>query len=581
MRPTRLSILPILLVFLLAGIALAQEKKFDVTIENNVSMKTRDGVTLQADVYRPKAEGKFPVILERTPYDKHMGVGFGLKAAARGYVYIIQDVRGRYTSEGDWYPHKFESRDGYDTVEWAAALPYANGKVGMVGGSYVGATQMLTAIATPPHLVGILPFVTAANYHEQWVYQGGAFAQSLNQLWTTALTIDTLGRRVGKDSVPLAGDMALPLNDYPVVVPGVSAGLADYYRDWIAHPRYDDYWKETAIDEHFSQIKVPALHVGAWYDFFQDGTLRNYLGIKAHGGTEAARNGQRLVMIVGGHAGAGPKIGDIDFGKDSVFDTTDLAFRWYDYLIKGIDNGMGSAKPVKIFVMGKNVWREEDSWPPARAQQTRYYLHSGAKANDLSGDGTLSTTPPAAEAADKYVYDPADPVPSRGGPFPLHGSPGAVDQRAVENREDVLVYTTPAFQHDTEVTGPVSVDFYVSSSAVDTDFTGKLVDVWPNGYAQNLEDGILRARYRHSMEKEELMNPGETYKITIDLWSTSNVFLTGHKLRLEISSSNFPRFDRNLNTGEQPESSKRMVKATNVIYHDHNRPSALIVPVIP
>ena len=581
MRPTRLSILPILLVFLLAGIALAQEKKFDVTIENNVSMKTRDGVTLQADVYRPKAEGKFPVILERTPYDKHMGVGFGLKAAARGYVYIIQDVRGRYTSEGDWYPHKFESRDGYDTVEWAAALPYSSGKVGMVGGSYVGATQMLTAIAAPPHLVGILPFVTAANYHEQWVYQGGAFAQSLNQLWTTALTIDTLGRRVGKDSVPLAGDMALPLNDYPVVVPGVSAGLADYYRDWIAHPRYDDYWKETAIDEHFSQIKVPALHVGAWYDFFQDGTLRNYLGIKAHGGTEAARNGQRLVMIVGGHAGAGPKIGDIDFGKDSVFDTTDLAFRWYDYLIKGIDNGMGSAKPVKIFVMGKNVWREEDSWPPARAQQTRYYLHSGAKANDLSGDGTLSTTPPAAEAADKYVYDPADPVPSRGGPFPLHGSPGAVDQRAVENREDVLVYTTPAFQHDTEVTGPVSVDFYVSSSAVDTDFTGKLVDVWPNGYAQNLEDGILRARYRHSMEKEELMNPGETYKITIDLWSTSNVFLTGHKLRLEISSSNFPRFDRNLNTGEQPESSKRMVKATNVIYHDHNRPSALIVPVIP
>ena len=581
MRPTRLSILPILLLLLRAGNALAQGEKFDVTIENNVSMKTRDGVTLQADVYRPKADGKFPVILERTPYDKHMGVAFGLKAAARGYVYIIQDVRGRYTSEGDWYPHKFESRDGYDTVEWAAALPYSNGKVGMVGGSYVGATQMLTAIAAPPHLVGILPFVTAANYHEQWVYQGGAFAQSLNQLWTTALTIDTLGRRVGKDSVPLAGDMALPLNDYPVVVPGVSAGLADYYRDWIAHPRYDDYWKETAIDEHFSQIKVPALHVGAWYDFFQDGTLRNYLGIKAHGGAEAARNGQHLVMIVGGHAGAGPKIGDIDFGKDSVFDTTDLAFRWYDYLMKGIDNGMGSEKPVKIFVMGKNVWREEDSWPPARAQQTRYYLHSGAKANDLSGDGTLSTTPPAAEAADKYVYDPADPVPSRGGPFPLHGTPGAVDQRAVENREDVLVYPTPAFQHDTEVTGPVSVELFVSSSAVDTDFTSKLVDVWPNGYAQNLEDGILRARYRHSMEKEELMNPGETYKITIDLWSTSNVFLTGHKLRLEISSSNFPRFDRNLNTGEQPESSKRMVKATNVIYHDHNRPSALIVPVIP
>ncbi len=328
MRLKQMHIFIIAAVFLMEGTAFAQGKKCDVVIENNVSMKTRDGVSLQADVYRPKADGKFPVILERTPYDKRGGVAFGLKAAARGYVYIIQDVRGRYSSEGDWYPHKFESRDGYDAVEWAATLPYASGKVGMVGGSYVGATQMLAAVAAPPHLVGILPFVTASNYHEQWVYQGGAFAESLNQLWTTALTIDTLGRRVGKDSGSLAGGIALPLNDYPVVIPGVSTGLADYYRDWIAHPRYDDYWKETAIDEHFSQIKVPALHVGAWYDFFQDGTLRNYLGIKSHGGSEAARNGQRLVMIVGGHAGAGPKIGDVDFGKDSVFGTCEKIKKW-------------------------------------------------------------------------------------------------------------------------------------------------------------------------------------------------------------------------------------------------------------
>jgi putative CocE/NonD family hydrolase len=286
-------------------------------------------------------------------------------------------------------------------------------------------------------------------------------------------------------------------------------------------------------------------------------------------------------MIVGGHAGAGPKIGDIDFGKDSVLDVSALDFRFYDYLLKGIDNGMANEKPVKIFVMGKNIWRYEDSWPLARAKPTRYYLHSAGKANTLSGDGKLSLTPPASEPADKYIYDPEDPAPTRGGPISVPGPPGPVDQRPVENREDVLVYTAPTFQQDREVTGPISVELYVSSSAVDTDFTGKLVDVWPNGYAENLTEGILRARYRHSMEKEEFLNPGEVYKLTLDLWSTSNVFLAGHKLRLEVSSSNFPHFDRNLNTGENPESGTRMVKATNLIYHDGEHASALVVPVVP
>jgi putative CocE/NonD family hydrolase len=366
-----------------------------------------------------------------------------------------------------------------------------------------------------------------------------------------------------------------------VLVSGTSSGLADYYLDWLAHPRYDDYWKQWSIEEQFSKIKVPGFHVAAWYDLFQDGSLKNYQGIKAQGGSEAARNNQRLLVIVGGHAGLGPKIGDIDFGKDSVPDLVALTLRWYDHLLKGVDNGISREKPVKIFVMGKNTWREEDSWPLARTQPTRYYLHSAGKANTLSGDGTLSTRPPASEAPDKYVYDPADPVPSRGGPVPLHEPAGPADQRPTENREDVLVYTTPAFQQDTEVTGPVTLELHVSSSAVDTDFTGKLIDVWPNGYAENLLDGILRARYRDSMQKAEFMNPGERYRVTINLWSTSNVFLAGHKLRVEISSSNFPRFDRNLNTGEDPERGTRMVKATNWVYHDRDHPSALVVPMVP
>lgn len=576
----RLS-LPLTVVALALAVNVSARELYEVTIENDVIMKTRDGITLHADVYRPKAEGKFPVLLERTPYDKHMGVGFGLQAAARGYVYIIQDCRGRYTSGGDWYPFKFESQDGYDTVEWAAALPYANGKVGMVGGSYVGATQMLAAIAAPPHLAGILPVATGSNYHDNWTYQGGALTQLFDQVWTSALAMNTLDRRVPKEPHLKSWQMVLPLADFPVLVTGTSAGLADYYLDWLAHPRYDDYWKQWSIEEHSSKIQVPAIHVGAWYDIFQDGSLRNYLGIKAHGGNEAARNGQRLIMIVGGHAGAGPKIGDIDFGKDSVLDVSALDFRFYDYLLKGIDNGLANEKPVRIFVMGKNIWRDEGSWPLARAKQTRYYLRSMGKANTLSGDGTLSTALPASEAADKYVYDPEDPAPTHGGPISMPGPPGPVDQRPVENREDVLVYTAPAFQQDTEVTGPISVELYVSSSAVDTDFTGKLVDVWPNGYAENLTEGILRARYRHSLEKEEFLNPGEVYKLTLDLWSTSNVFLAGHKLRLEVSSSNFPHFDRNLNTGENPESGTRMVKATNLIYHDRDHASALIVPIVP
>ncbi len=426
--------------------------------------------------------------------------------------------------------------------------------------------------------------MTASNSHEQWVYQGGAFSQLLNQAWSTALAINTLERRAGKDAQPSHWDMKRPPADYPMLEPGPAAGLADYYYEWLAHPGYDDYWKKVSIEEHFGQIKVPALHIGAWYDIFQDGSVRNYLGTKSQGGNEAARKGQRLVMIVGGHAGAGPKIGDVDFGKDAVFDTWALGFRWYDYLLKGIDNGMAGEKPVRIFVMGKNAWREEDDWPLSRASGTRYFLHSEGKANSLTGDGTLSTTSPATETADAYLYDPADPVPTLGGPAfgDSHFTPGAFDQRVVESRGDVLVYSTPALRRDLEVTGPVTLELYASSSGVDTDFTGKLVDVSPDGYARNLTEGILRARYRNSMEKGTLMNPGEVYKLTIRLWSTSNVFLAGHKLRIEVSSSNFPRFDRNLNTGaEAGSTSRREIRATNVVYHDRDHASALIVPVVP
>lgn len=560
------------------------QKSYEILFESNVPVKMRDGVTLRADIYRPKTDEKLPVLLTRTPYDKTRNwiTPFAHVAAGRGYVVIMQDVRGRYESEGEWYPFKHEAEDGYDTIEWAGSLPYTNGKVGMFGGSYVGATQMLAAITHPPHLAGICPTVTASNYHENWTYQGGAFEQWFNQSWTSGLAENTETRRWNGLQTAIDGVNTLPLKDYPVMKADVS-GLAPYYLDWLAHPNFDEYWKKWSIEDHYGQIQVPVFTVAAWYDIFMGGSLRNFMRLQTEGGSEAARKGQKLLVEIGGHAGGGRQIGAVDFGEKALLDSDQLMLRWYDHLLKGEANGAENDKPVKIFVMGKNIWRDEDNWPLARAQATKYFLHSHGAANGISGDGSLSTTAPVTEQRDTYTYDPADPTPTIGGPLCCGAPPpgnGPQDQRPAEARNDVLVFTTPAFAQETEVTGPIGAELYVSSSAVDTDFTAKLVDVWPNGFAQNLTDGILRMRYRNSSAKIELLNPGEIYKVSIDMWATSNVFLPGHKLRLEISSSDFPRFDRNMNTGEVQATATRMVKASNVVFHDKDHPSALILPVV-
>ncbi len=576
---------------LIPQLTLAAEP-YAVTIEHGVVAKMRDGTVLRADIYRPTTAGKFPVILKRTPYDKHNvdAADFGVKGASRGYVVINQDVRGRYTSDGEWYPFLHESNDGYDTVEWAAALPYSNGKVGMYGGSYVGATQMLAAIARPPHLAGICPVVTASNYHDGWTYQGGAFEQWFNESWTSGLAQDTLNRSVRSHTNAMNGIWKLPLTGYPLFeVPQRTSdsdrlrSLAPYFLDWLAHPDYDDYWKRWSIEDHYSDVAVPSLTVAAWYDIFLGGSLNNYVGVKLHGENEAARNGQRLLVTIGGHAGSGRKVGDLDFGSAAEFNEDEITLAWYDYLFKNVANDFARPRPVRIFVMGANQWRDEDDWPLARAHNARYFLHSGGKANSILGDGSLATAAPHSEDPDQYIYDPANPAPTIGGPLCCdaeHLAPGPRDQRVVEARADVLVYSTPPLAQDLEITGSVQLELFAKSSAVDTDFTAKLVDVWPNGFAQNLTEGIVRARYRSSQEKPELMNPGEIYKFTVDLWSTANVFLKGHRLRLEISSSNFPRFDRNLNTGQEAGIAGKPVPATNTVYHDIGHPSALILPIV-
>jgi putative CocE/NonD family hydrolase len=586
------AILMICAVVLSAPHCARAQQNYAVITQNGVPMKTRDGVTLYSDIYRPRADGTFPVILMRTPYDKNVSwaVGPAYQIAAHGYVVIVQDVRGRYTSEGEWYPFRHESNDGYDAVEWAAALPSSNGKVGMIGGSYVGATQMLSAIAHPPHLAGICPVVTASNYHDGWTYQGGALEQWFDQNWATQLATNTMWRLIAKNTNALLGAPVLPLTHYPafnyVSLPAgaeATAQLAPYYLDWLAHPDYDAYWKQWSIEEHFSDIQVPALHIGGWYDIFLTGTLRNYMGIKAHGGTDEARKGQRLLVQIGGHAGFGHRIGDVEFGDDALkFPSTEVVLAWYDYLFKGVQNEFATV-PVRIFVMGEDKYHQESDWPPPEAKLTRYFLHSSGSANSLRGDGGLSLTPPKKETPDKFTYDPANPVPTIGGSLCCdaeHYEPGPRDQRASENRDDVLVYSTKPLAEDMEVTGPVTLELWARSSAVDTDFTAKLVDVSPVGFAMNLTDGILRMRYRDSQEKPGLMNPDQVYKISVDLWATSNVFKKGHIIRLEVSSSNFPRFDSNLNTGADQATSREFVSATNTILHDSEHPSALLVPVI-
>ncbi|MGH9573581.1 MAG: CocE/NonD family hydrolase [Candidatus Acidiferrales bacterium] len=566
---------------------------YNVTVRHNVAVPMRDGVSLRADVYWPDADGTFPVLMTRTPYNKDGGenMDVALRGTQRGFIMVNMDVRGRFASPGEWYPFKYEINDGYDSVEWAAKLPKSDGKVGMWGGSYDGATQFLAALANPPHLAGIFPMCTASNYYKDWAYQNGALQQYFAESWATQLAADQIDHQIASATNPMQFINTLPLGDYTsLAVPAHEghAGLAAidaWYLDWISHSSYDAYWRQWAIDADYSRITVPVYQMGGWYDLFLYGTLANYSGIREHGGSGAARNAQRLLIVPGGHAGWGGNVGSVNFAPSGYVDYYGVMMDWYDSILRGESNGIAEEKPVRYFVMGKNVWADADSWPPAGAQETRYYLGSSGKTNSSKGDGALSTSAESSpeSAADQFVENPMNPVPTLGGQLccdARHLSVGVQDQASDEARSDVLVYSTPPLAHDLNVTGPVHAELYVSSSAPDTDFVAMLTDVAPDGVSHNIADGIVRMRYRNSLDKAEFVEAGEIYKIDVDLWATSNVFLAGHRLQLDIAGSNFPRFDRNLNTKESPETGAQTEKATNRVYHDASHPSALILPVM-
>ena len=567
-----------------------------VKIDCNVEIPLRDGVKLRADVYRPDDNSSHPVLLARLPYNKDLSpISLSLlspiRAARRGYVVVVQDTRGRFKSDGQFSFFAGEAEDGYDTVAWCAAQPWSSGQVGMYGASYFGATQWLAATATPPALKAIVPTITSSDYYEGWTYQGGAFQQGFIQFWTAGMATETLTRLSDAPAdarSKLYGSIfgmhkaywGLPLADFP---PATVPGLIDHYREWLRHPALDDYWERVRIESKYEQIDVAALHIGGWYDIFLEGTLRNFAGMRAKGKSARARQKQRLVVGPWLHGLFDRVVGEVDFGPGVLPDAVDLGglhLQWFDHCLRDQpDNGV----PVRIFVMGANVWRNEHEWPLARAVPTRYYLTSSGSANSARGNGQLLSQPPTREASDTFLYDPERPVPTWGGCTLMPGaqSAGPRDQRPVEERDDVLVYTSAPLTEPTEVTGPVEAIIYAATDGRDTDFTAKLVAVAPDGRALNLCDGIVRARYRNSLARAELLEPGRVYEYHIQLGSTSYMFAPGYSIRLGVSSSNFPRFDRNLNTGGDFATESRGRPAVQRVFHGGARASCVVLPLVP
>lgn len=571
--------------------AVLSQPQFKVLMEHNVQVKMRDGICLSTDLYLPDALGRWPALLWRTPYSNNSPdtVEQSKWYASRGYAVVQQDVRGKYDSEGRFVHFRDEANDGYDTDEWIGAQPWSNGKIGLMGGSYLGYTEIAQGIRNSKYLASMAASVTTGDIFNAWVYSDGALFLGFALPWGA---IDMDGHVM---QYTRAFDWPHVFPYLPLATIDRQAGHTNWnFREWLKHPRADDpFWQGISYEKEIRKISIPFLVVEGWYDLFLRGALRDDAVIRREGASEAARKFKRLMIGPWAHETGvrdnnpgGPATGpdrSVDFGPNAALEMRKIYLRWQDYWLKGIRNRVDQEPPVKIFVMGENSWRYENEWPPARARYTKYYLASGGKANGAAGDGTLSTAPPdAGSPDDRFTYDPSSPVPTLGGNTCCSTVPsGPWNQIKAEMREDVLVYSTPALQEAVEVTGPISVRLYASTSATDTDWTAKLVDVHPDGYAQNLADGIVRARYRRNREAPaSLLEPGKVYEYDIDLWATSNVFLPGHRVRLEISSSNFPRFDRNLNTGEDPMTSTRMVQAHQTVCHSEQYPSHIVLPII-
>ena len=557
-----------------------------LNVTKDVAVPMRDGVVLRADVVLPSATGRFPTLVYRTPYGKQFALKEGStfeKAVARGYAVVIQDVRGRYASDGDFSPYQNEGRDGYDTIEWAARQSWSDGNVGTFGLSYPGAVQWLAAVESPPHLKAMVPAMTFST-PRNFFYSGGVFDGSwLDWVW---FNIAPDARRRKNLPGPQTRKEAaaswkqdheriqnyLPLRDLPDL-----KQVAPFYYEWLSHPPADLWWDWAELRNKYDRVHAAVLNFSGWYDeaYGPDGATTNFNGLLA---ARRREKDPRTHTMIGPWTHGGQdesKSGERDFGPAAPIDYDELIFRWMDHYLRKIDNGVDREKPVRLFVMGDNAWRDEDSWPLARAKETSYYLNAPESA---SRTGTLyaSVISPSARTSE-FVSDPAHPLTD---PYTEYG---AHDYRAFASRDDVLVFDTMPLQADTEVTGPIRVEIYASGDVPDFDLWVRLLDVSPDGTAFNLMSpglDVLRASYRNASLKPELLAPGKVYLLNLDRMLTSNVFRAGHRIRVQISAAFSPHFSRNLQTGESEITSSQTQLGHIRIYHDAEHSSRIVLPII-
>ena len=575
--------------FFVAAVAAAQP--FDSFSVSETMVVMRDGVKLATDVYRPARQGtpvdeRFPVLVTRSPYNKEGARGSGEYFARRGYVVVAQDCRGRFRSEGSFYAFVNEGLDGYDTIEWAAAQPFSNGKVGTFGGSYLGWDQLHAAMYRPPHLSAMFVVVAGSNFYQDYAYPGGA----PNLGWSSWLLSN--GARTREAPEALARLTKEGIREWYALPPAkrgeVFTGVPEFQKmfdDYFANPVFNAYWRQRGFynQGYYSRIKdVPTFFVAGWYDYFGEGTLDNFAALSRRHKTP-----KKLVMGPWPHGVGRAECGDANFGPEGAVDLQALMLDWFDCSLKDASPCATPPEAVRLFRMGGGdssrddagrlrhggEWQPASGWPVPGTRAEKHFLHAG---------GSLRTEPPAADAiAAEFVFDPDNPVPTIGGRYTHASPPCAQNQVPLNDRPDVISYVSAPLEAPLEVTGKVRATLYVSSDAPDTDFTAKLIDVYPDGYALILLDGVLRARYRDGFQRAKPMKPGQVYRVTIDLGSTSNLFAAGHRIRLDVSSSNYPRVEPNPNTWEPAGAWTRRVKARNTIHQHASRASYVELPVAP
>ena len=544
------------------------DSQYAITEDTAVFMTTRDGAKLVSYIARPVGPGPFGVVLQRTPYTRILHPA-GQYWAARGYIFVAQHVRGRDISDGnDFGDYDTDVRDGYDAVEWAAALPGANGKVGLIGHSDEGRLAWYAAVSAPPHLAAIAPSAATGDPWRIVPYEDMVFSP-INVAWACLMRERTLQDISELDIA--AAITHLPLRDLPQQL---GCGQVKLWDRWIAHPTLDAYWRAHAVTTNIAKVRAPVLQISGWYDDSR-GPIDYTNALNKVPGHPFIR----LVMGPGAHKGVDYVTGE--FGPQSRVDTRRLQLQWFDHYLLGKDNGVDRGPPVDIFVLGDNAWRKEAAWPLQRAVGTKWYLASGGRANTSAGDGVLDTLPPTGAVADTFTYDPADPTPYLIDSRELETSLNEDFSALNASRKDALVFTSKALTKSVEVTGQMSATLWAATDARDTDWNVMLLDVFPDGHAERVQDGVARARFRSGFDKAVLLTPGKVERYDIDLWFTSRVFPPGHKLRVSVSSALFPKYDRNLNTGGNNETDNRFVVARQRVLHDKEHPSHIVLPIVP